>query len=131
MLLQNKIRNFLFTSDLYLKIVIVLTLAVLTYTMLITAWIGDDAQITFRQIWNFISGDGITFNYNERVQAFTHPLWFMALSLIGFLTRELFVTTIFVSVALALSSVIILIKIESALRKKKSHCRNTSTFLDF
>ena len=69
MLLQNKIRNFLFTSDLYLKIVIVLTLAVLTYTMLITAWIGDDAQITFRQVWNFISGDGITFNYSERVQA--------------------------------------------------------------
>ena len=41
------------------------------YTTLVNAWIGDDAQITFRQVWNFISGDGITFNIAERVQAFT------------------------------------------------------------
>ena len=99
--------------------------------MLITAWIGDDAQITFRQVWNFISGDGITFNYSERVQAFTHPLWFMTLSIIGFLTRELFVTTIFVSIALALSSVIMLIKIESELRKKNHIVVTPVFFLDF
>ena len=43
------------------------------YLVILMAWIGDDAQLTFRQIWNFINGDGITYNIGERVQSFTHP----------------------------------------------------------
>ena len=50
------------------------------YIALISSWISDDAQITFRQILNFLNGDGIVFNFGERVQAFTHPLWFFLLS---------------------------------------------------
>ena len=90
----------------------VIFLIALTYTILITAWIGDDAQITFRQVWNFIHGDGILFNFGTRVQAFTHPLWFFVVSVVGFITRELFLTTIVISVLLTLLSVILLMKIE-------------------
>ena len=84
----------------------------LSYTILITAWIGDDAQITFRQVWNFISGDGITFNFDERVQAFTHPLWFLVISGITFITKELFLTTIIINLFFSLSAILILFKIE-------------------
>ena len=62
----------------------------LIYLVLITAWIGDDAQQTFRQIWNLIHGDEITYNIGERVQSFTHPFWFLVLSFLTFLTRELY-----------------------------------------
>ena len=90
----------------------IVVLAIVTHTILATAWIGDDAQITFRQIWNFISGDGITFNFGERVQAFTHPLWFWLLSFFVFITQELFLTTIIISTILSLLSILILMKIE-------------------
>ena len=58
----------------------VITIVLMLYVALVTSWISDDAQITFRSILNFISGSGITFNYGERVQVFTHPLWFLVLS---------------------------------------------------
>ena len=89
----------------------------LFYTILITAWIGDDAQITFRQVWNFISGDGITFNFEERVQAFTHPLWFLVISAISFFTRELFLTTIILSLFLSFSAIIVLLWVEYDINK--------------
>ena len=79
------------------------------YLVLITAWIGDDALITFRQVWNFIHGDGITFNIAERVQAFTHPLWFLILSLFTFFTREIFLTTLVINMVLATAALYILL----------------------
>ena len=44
------------------------------------AWTCDDAFITFRAVEQFLAGHGPVFNIGERVQVFTHPLWFMALS---------------------------------------------------
>ena len=41
------------------------------------AWISDDALITVRCILNMLHGYGPVFNIDERVQAFTHPLWFL------------------------------------------------------
>jgi arabinofuranosyltransferase len=46
------------------------------------AWVADDAFITFRHVVNCLSGHGPVFNVGERVQGFTHPLWFLWL-LIG------------------------------------------------
>lgn len=43
-------------------------------------WVCDDAFITFRHVSNFLAGYGPVFNPGERVQAFTHPLWFGLLS---------------------------------------------------
>jgi arabinofuranosyltransferase len=40
-----------------------------------TAWVGDDAYITFRTVSNFLAGYGLRWNIDERVQSFTHPLW--------------------------------------------------------
>jgi arabinofuranosyltransferase len=43
------------------------------------AWVHEDAFITFRVVENLVSGFGPVFNVGERVQVFTHPLWFFAL----------------------------------------------------
>ncbi len=108
-----KLRNLtLNLSPRFFNISSILVLAIVIHTIQVNAWIGDDAQITFRQIWNFITGDGITFNFGERVQAFTHPLWFLLLSFFVFVTQELFLTTIIISAILSLLSVLILMKIE-------------------
>ena len=84
----------------------------LLYIALITSWISDDAQITFRQVLNFINGDGIVFNFGERVQAFTHPLWFILLTGIIFVTGELFVTTSILCIIISLLAIIMLLKFE-------------------
>ncbi len=69
-----------------------------------TAWIGDDAFITLRVIDNFVNGYGLRYNVIERVQVFTHPLWFMLLTPFYALTREPMVTTMLVSVLVSLGA---------------------------
>jgi hypothetical protein len=43
------------------------------------AWVCDDAFITFHHVANCLAGYGPVFNVGERVQGFTHPLWFLLL----------------------------------------------------
>ena len=75
-------------------------LVIFTYVFLANAWIGDDAYITFRVVDNFINGYGLTFNPDERVQAYTHPLWMLLLSAAYAVTSNLFYTTLALSYAL-------------------------------
>jgi len=44
------------------------------------AWISEDAFITLRHVENFLHGLGPVFNPGERVEGFTHPLWFAVVS---------------------------------------------------
>src|SRR5437870_12013570 len=53
---------------------------------------GDDAHTTFRSVWNFVHGYGLTYNPDERVQAYTHPLWMFAITAAHLVTREFFFT---------------------------------------
>lgn len=41
------------------------------------AWVGEDAYITFRTVDNAVSGRGLRWNADERVQTYTHPLWML------------------------------------------------------
>lgn len=43
------------------------------------SWTCDDAFITYRVVDNALSGHGLRWNADERVQAFTHPLWLLLL----------------------------------------------------
>jgi arabinofuranosyltransferase len=61
-----------------------------TYVFLVNQWMGDDAHITFRSVWNFVRGYGMTYNPDERVQAFTHPLWMLLISAVHLVTREFY-----------------------------------------
>lgn len=44
-----------------------------------SAWVCDDSFITMRTVDNLLHGLGLTWNPGERVQSFTHPLWFLVL----------------------------------------------------
>lgn len=68
------------------------------------AWVGDDAAITLRTVLNFIHGQGPVFNVGERVQAFTHPLWFLLLSVGAYVHPSVIDVVIMLSMALSLLS---------------------------
>jgi arabinofuranosyltransferase len=77
-------------------------LILFTYVFLANAWVGDDAHITFRTVWNFVHGYGLTYNPDERVQAYTHPLWMLTISAAHFVTREFFFTVTAISFCFSL-----------------------------
>ena len=68
-----------------------------------TAWISDDAAITLRSALNLLHGFGPTFNVDERVQAYTHPLWFLLISAVSAATRNVYVSTFLLSIGSSLA----------------------------
>lgn len=92
---------FFYTSLLLFIIYIVLLIK--------TAWIGDDAYITFRTIDNFINGYGLRWNIAERVQSYTHPLWLFVLSFIYFFTHEIFFSSLILSIIISIITILILL----------------------
>ena len=61
-------------------LVFVLALAV-TAAVWRIAWVSEDSFITFRYVSNALQGYGPVFNVGERVQGYTHPLWYILLLL--------------------------------------------------
>ena len=72
------------------------------------AWISDDAYITLRSVEHLLRGHGPVWNVGERVQTFTHPLWFWLLVGTRALTGEHYFTTIALAVALTMLAVLLL-----------------------
>jgi len=72
-----------------------------------TAWLCDDAFITFRTVDHFVNGRGLVYNPGERVQSYTHPLWMFLLSLFYLVTREFYFTTLIVSILLSTTAIFI------------------------
>ncbi|MDY6991995.1 MAG: hypothetical protein SVR94_05235, partial [Pseudomonadota bacterium] len=84
-------------------------MGLLLWVLIRTAWVGDDAYISFRTIDNFIHGYGLRWNIDERVQTYTHPLWLLLLSGFYFLTQEIYFTSLVISLILTLVTVYILL----------------------
>ena len=61
------------------------------------AWVGDDAYITFRSVEQLFAGNGPRWNPHERVQAFTHPLWFGVLAVFRIASRDVFLNAVIAS----------------------------------
>jgi arabinofuranosyltransferase len=91
-------------------------LALFAVVLVRTAWIGDDAYITFRTIDNFIHGYGLRWNVAERVQAYTHPLWMALITAFYWFTREPYFTTLAVSIALTIATLWLLVRASSSMR---------------
>lgn len=68
---------------------LVVALALFAFGLVWTAWISDDAFITFRCMDQFVHGNGLRWNLDERVQAFTNPLWLLVLAPFYALTDSL------------------------------------------
>jgi arabinofuranosyltransferase len=81
-----------------------LPLLVFALLLVRTAWVCDDAYITFRTVDNFLHGHGLRWNVFERVQVYTHPLWMMCMTALVFVTREFYVTGLVFSMLLSLAA---------------------------
>jgi arabinofuranosyltransferase len=89
------------------KLIIALFILLFLVVVLRSAWLCDDAYITFRTVDNFINGYGLTWNPVERVQAYTHPLWMFLIAVFYFFTREIYYTSIILSLTISLVAVIL------------------------
>ncbi|TCV88120.1 glycosyltransferase family 39 protein [Sulfurirhabdus autotrophica] len=73
--------------------------------LLRTAWICDDAYISFRTIDNVVNGYGLTWNVTERVQTYTNVLWTLLLAIPYYFIRDIYLISITSSILLSLWSV--------------------------
>lgn len=91
------------------KILLIFSLIIYFLLLIKTAWLCDDAYITFRTVDNFINGYGLRWNVAERVQTYTHPLWMFLIAFFYFFTKEVFFTSIFLSIIISLTTVFLII----------------------
>jgi arabinofuranosyltransferase len=80
-------------------------LALVLVVLCRTAWLCDDSYITFRTIDNFVHGYGLRWNIDERVQAYTHPLWLIVMLLGRVISGEVYWTALLLNVASSISAV--------------------------
>jgi arabinofuranosyltransferase len=78
--------------------------------MIKTAWIGDDAYISFRPLDNLLNGYGLRWNVSERVQVYTDPAWLVLVGLSYAITGEIFITVILLSIAVSFAAVFLLVR---------------------
>jgi len=74
------------------------------------AWLSDDAYITLRTVYNTLHGLGPDFNPGERVQSYTHPLWFLFLLVAHALTGEAYYSTLALSLLVSLATLFLFAK---------------------
>ena len=75
------------------------------FLLLRTAWLDDDAYITFRTVDNFLNGLGLRWNVVNRVQAFTHPLWMFAVAAVTGIGGDVYFSSLALSVIVSLAAV--------------------------
>ena len=74
----------------------------------LNAWVSEDAYITLRSVEQVFAGNGPRWNPHERVQAFTHPLWFGVLVVARVVSRDVFLNGLVASFACSLAAVLVL-----------------------
>ncbi|GCE07170.1 hypothetical protein [Dictyobacter aurantiacus] len=73
------------------------------------AWLSDDAYISLRTVDNWLHGYGLTWNIDERVQTYTHPLWFFMLAGANLLERNVYFSALLLSLVVSVAAVLLLI----------------------
>lgn len=73
------------------------------------AWFGDDWLITLRTALNAANGNGLTYNVDEHVAGYTHPLWLLLILGIGKVTGSWVYSVMLLSVALSTVAVALLL----------------------
>lgn len=83
--------------------------AIAAYAFIVyrTAWLSDDAYISFRVAENFLNGDGLRWNVAERVQPYTHPLWLFLNTAAFAWLRDGYLTWLAVSMVTSLLAVVV------------------------
>lgn len=73
------------------KFLVYILSALLSFAVFYTAWVVEDAFITFRTVDNFWNGYGLRWNIDERVMTYTHPLWMLLLLVVRGISDNLFI----------------------------------------
>lgn len=73
------------------------------------AWLCDDSFITMRSVDNLLHGRGLTWNPGERVQVFTHPLWFGVLVVADLLSPSGYWAVLLASLAVSAAALLLLL----------------------
>jgi len=84
-------------------------LGLFLWAMVNSAWLSDDCFISLSQIVNLHHGDGLVYNFGERVQAFTHPTWFFLLSLLTWIMGDYYYTIIAISLLASMLALVTII----------------------
>lgn len=96
-------------SSLLARIVLrVVALTALLILLLRTAWVSDDAFITFRVINNFLGGYGLRWNVDDRVQVYTDPLFVLLISFCSWISGNVYLATIVLSLLLTLATFLVI-----------------------
>jgi arabinofuranosyltransferase len=90
------------------RIVIVVGIVLLLISLIRTAWLSDDAYISFRTADNILHGYGPVWNVDERVQAYTHPLWLAVCTMAFGVTGNVFYTAIVLSILVTLACALLI-----------------------
>lgn len=88
---------------------VVFLLVLFAAVVIRSAWIMDDAYISFRSVDNAIHGYGLRWNAFERVDAFTNPLWTLVMCVFALVTREVFYTSLGLQIALSLATAYVVV----------------------
>lgn len=91
------------------RIVIIGASVVFLLILIRTAWLDDDAYITFRTVDNFLNGYGLRWNIANRVQAYTHPLWMFATTAAAAITGEVYYASILLSIIVSLAAIVLVL----------------------
>lgn len=83
--------------------------AIATFLVILnTAWMSDDAYITYRSIYNFTSHGMLSWNLSERVQSFSHPFWMIVLTPFYLFTSDAYYTPIILSLLFSMLTLAVL-----------------------
>ncbi len=105
------------SNHIYKKISLILSF-LLVLRILQYSWVTDDAFIGFRSVMNLIGGNGPVYNIGERVNSFTSPLWFLILSILGFMGLNLYFASIVMGLTFSTLLVLTLFKINHSINGK-------------
>ena len=75
----------------------IIVLGMFSYLFYMNGWVSEDAYISFRSLEQFFAGNGLVWNAHERVQAYTHPLWFGLLLVMKAFSPDVFLNAIILS----------------------------------
>ncbi len=89
-------------------IIRLIALALLSMLLLRTAWVAEDAYIPFRVLDNFLNGYGLRWNVADRVQTYTDPLFLGIVTFVTWLSGNVYLSVIAVSLVLSLAAFVLI-----------------------
>ncbi|MEM6807075.1 MAG: hypothetical protein AAF696_37080, partial [Bacteroidota bacterium] len=118
----------------FIEVSFYLSIALLLLVLYKTAWLSDDAFISYRYLDNFIQGEGLTFNKGHRVQAYTHPLWLFIHLPFYFLFDNIYYVGLIISFLFSLLAIFFFLN-SLALKEPKIYALllilSSTAFIDF